>query len=266
MGYERDNWGTRVQFPVSPLHIVYTGSGFASCCICWVLGVFSWAINLHSMKMMKLTSDLDLMPDLRMYGVTPPLPLFLHIMVHNSEQGLLYLLPSLYVISMGCSTVKYWCIKHFNIQLTHNIRYVDTIKIIKYLKLLQHVSDHRGSIIRKPCTVLAQKLQEWFYCVCWRGQGRCHGSILWPCVCSSLYIKALHIQWTTVQGSLMMDPLSSKTCWSTFKYFIILIVSTYYILCVSWIIKCLIIIDARCKHEDYWCIFHYCSLLCKSEL
>jgi len=28
------------------------------------------------------------------------------------------------------------------------------IKIIKYLKLLQHVSDHRGSIIREPCTVL----------------------------------------------------------------------------------------------------------------
>ena len=29
-----------------------------------------------------------------------------------------------------------------------------------------------------------------------------------------------------------------------------LIVSTYYILCISWIVKCLIIIDARCKHED----------------
>jgi len=27
-------------------------------------------------------------------------------------------------------------------------------------------------------------------------------------------------------------------CWSTFKYFIILIVSTYYILYISWIIKC----------------------------
>ena len=36
----------------------------------------------------------------------------------------------------------------------------------------------------------------------------------------------------------------------TFKYFIILILSTQYILCVSWIIKCLIIIDARCKHEE----------------
>ena len=36
-----------------------------------------------------------------------------------------------------------------------------------------------------------------------------------------------------------MDPLWSETCWSTFKYFIILIVSTHYILCISWIIKCL---------------------------
>jgi len=39
-------------------------------------------------------------------------------------------------------------IKHFIIQLMHNIQYVDTIKIINYLKVLQHVSDHRGSIIR----------------------------------------------------------------------------------------------------------------------
>jgi len=35
-----------------------------------------------------------------------------------------------------------------------------------------------------------------------------------------------------------MDPLWSETCWSTFKYFIIWIVSAYYILCISWIIKC----------------------------
>jgi len=44
--------------------------------------------------------------------------------------------------------------KHFISHLMHNIQYVDTIKIIKYLKVLQHVSDHRGSIIREPCTVL----------------------------------------------------------------------------------------------------------------
>jgi len=45
-------------------------------------------------------------------------------------------------------------IKHYIIQLTHNILYIYTIKVIKYLKVLQHVSDHRGSIIREPCTVL----------------------------------------------------------------------------------------------------------------
>ena len=42
----------------------------------------------------------------------------------------------------------------------HNIKYVDTIKIIKYLKVLQHVSHHRGSNIRQPCKVLGLKLQE----------------------------------------------------------------------------------------------------------
>ena len=32
--------------------------------------------------------------------------------------------------------------------------------------------------------------------------------------------------------------------------------STYYILCIGWIIKCLIIIDAWCKHEDFLaCLF-----------
>ena len=41
---------------------------------------------------------------------------------------------------------------------------------------------------------------------------------------------------------ILFDP---KHVWSTFKYFIILIVSTYYILCISWIIKCLI--DKGCR-------------------
>jgi len=41
-------------------------------------------------------------------------------------------------------------IKHFIIQLMHNIQYLHTIKIIKYLKVLQHFSDYRGSIIREP--------------------------------------------------------------------------------------------------------------------
>ena len=47
----------------------------------------------------------------------------------------------------------------------------------------------------------------------------------------------------------MMDPLWSETYWSTFKYFIILIVPTYYILCISWIIKCWIIL--RCEVPVY---------------
>jgi len=49
-----------------------------------------------------------------------------------------------------------------------------------------------------------------------------------------------------------MDPPWSETRWSTFKYFVILIVSTYYMLCISWIIKCLIIIDEWCKYEDLY--------------
>ena len=53
-----------------------------------------------------------------------------------------------------------------------------------------------------------------------------------------------------------MDPLRSETCWSTFKYFIIVIVSTYYMVCISLIIKWLISIDARCKHEDCWYNFN----------
>ena len=43
--------------------------------------------------------------------------------------------------------------------------------------------------------------------------------------------------------SVDMDEFGDRradTCWSTFKYFIILIVSTYCILCISWIIKCVI--------------------------
>ena len=40
----------------------------------------------------------------------------------------------------------------------HNI-YVDTIKIIKYLKVLQHVSDRRRSIIREHSYTHAQRVR-----------------------------------------------------------------------------------------------------------
>jgi hypothetical protein len=49
-------------------------------------------------------------------------------------------------------------------------------------------------------------------------------------------------------GWILCDP---KHVGAVLKYFIILIVPTCYILCISWLVKCLIIIDARCKHEDY---------------
>jgi len=137
--------------------------------------------------------------------------------------------------------------------------------------VLQHVSDHKGSIIREPCTVLGYKLQEWFYRVRWHGQCLCYGSIFWHvvCVCVCVCVCVVHctplpsytVNYTLAQRigirchntdlvHVNMVSLWSETCWSTFKYFIILILSTYYILCINWIVKCLIIIDARCKHED----------------
>ena len=47
-------------------------------------------------------------------------------------------------------------IEHFIVQLMHNIQYVGTIKIIKYLKVLQMFRIHH----HKPCAVLGHKLQE----------------------------------------------------------------------------------------------------------
>ena len=121
-----------------------------------------------------------------------------------------------------------------------------------------------GSLVQ----CLAKKLQEWFYSVRWHGQGRCYGSTLWPlCMCVVHCIwRHTHTQRVTIcchntdlvhdnghyriilvifsqalyKAPLMMEPLWSETCWSTFKYFIILIVSIYGILCIGWTVKCLI--------------------------
>jgi len=129
----------------------------------------------------------------------------------------------------------------------------------------QHVSDHRGSIIREPCTMFGWKLHGWFYRVHWHGQGQCYGSIFWPVVrvCNSLFMSVFinselnthtHTQLVTIcchntdlvhvnghdriihvifSQALYKAPwwwilCAPITCWSTFKYFIILIVSTYY--------------------------------------
>ena len=50
--------------------------------------------------------------------------------------------------------------KQFIIQLMHNIKFVDTIKVIKCLKVLQHVSDHRRSIIRELVQCLAKNYKN----------------------------------------------------------------------------------------------------------
>ena len=47
-----------------------------------------------------------------------------------------------------------------------------------------------------------------------------------------------------------MDRLWSETCWTTFKYFFNFNCIYILCICISWLIKYLIIIDARCKHED----------------
>ena len=48
-------------------------------------------------------------------------------------------------------------------------------------------------------------------------------------------------------GTAYSDPLC--VCVGHCIGIIILIVTADYILCISWLVKCLIIIDVRCKHE-----------------
>jgi len=54
-----------------------------------------------------------------------------------------------------------------------------------------------------------------------------------------LYEKEISILIVIADPGIFIRIIQSYLC----------IVSTYYILCISWIIKCLIIIDARCNHE-----------------
>jgi len=85
-----------------------------------------------------------------------------------------------------------------------------------------------------------------------------YSDLLCMCVVSSLYMKAVPsytVNYTHAQHhntdlvhvnghDRMILVIFSQAlykapwCWITFKYFIILILSTYYTLCISWIIKC----------------------------
>jgi len=67
----------------------------------------------------------------------------------------------------------------------------------------------------------------WMWSVLWQHiVTRCVCVCVDHCIESAILDNALH----TVQGSLMIDPVWSETYWSIFKYFINLIVSTFYII------------------------------------
>ena len=65
----------------------------------------------------------------------------------------------------------------FIIQLIHSIQYVDKINILKYLNVLQHVSDHRGSIIREPLQCLDKNYENDSILPVDMDSGRCYVSI-----------------------------------------------------------------------------------------
>jgi len=65
----------------------------------------------------------------------------------------------------------------------YDLQFIDTIKVIKYLKVLQQVWGHRGYIIREPCTVK---------CLDKNYKNGSIGSVdMDKELCSSLYMKAL---------------------------------------------------------------------------
>jgi len=87
-------------------------------------------------------------------GQWHPQEYVLEVLRVNSNPHLTIKLQKVNRIIASCLHRASMIIKHFISHIMHHILYVDTIKIIKYLKVLQHVSDHKGSIIREPCTVL----------------------------------------------------------------------------------------------------------------
>ena len=70
-------------------------------------------------------------------------------------------------------------VKHFIIELMHNIQYVDTIKIIKYFKssptCFGSQRIHRQGALYSTWL----KITRMILSCRWHGQDRCYGSILW---------------------------------------------------------------------------------------
>jgi len=90
-------------------------------------------------------------------------PVFLDIMgtthlVHSDSLGIQSRVLPLKIYKTLLALCTLYKLKHFIIQQMHKYITVDTIRIIikslKYLKLLQRVSDHKRSIIRELYIVL----------------------------------------------------------------------------------------------------------------
>jgi len=99
-------------------------------------------------------------------------------------------------------------IKHFITQLMHNIWFAETIKIIKYLKVLQYVSDHRGSHHQGTLYSAWLKITRMILSSPLTWTGRCYGSIFWP-----------RVQFTVYEGtSANVTSSHGVTCqiWTTF--------------------------------------------------
>jgi len=113
--------------------------------------------------------------------------------------------------------------------------------LITEIKIIKHVSDHGGSISAFPDSELHTHTHT-SVTIC------CHNTDYVHINGHDRTIFGILAKYST----LMMDHLWSETCWSAFKYFVILIVSEYYILCISWTIEYLYVDDARRKYEDFF--------------
>ena len=141
--------------------------------------------------------------------------------VHISVPGILeYHTVSL--LPVLCSRL----IKHVIIRQMHKYMiHIYIIKIIKYLKALQHAPDHKDPSWGRLVQYLAKITRLVLSCP-WRGRSRCYAaySARGAHVCTTGRILAKYFTSLPDYGSLW-----SGTCWSTFKYFIIFLIYTNHI-------------------------------------